>query len=98
MEIISVTKIVVTQADIDEGKKDSDTYCPIALACRRTFPGRTPRVAVYINHVGDSIKLYGGTNVLVFSLGSDAHEFINRFDAGQSVKPATFLTKFVARA
>ena len=75
-------KIKVTQRDIDRGIVEDCRSCPIALATRRTR----------IMPLGD---LFVGSTTLDFNgrwmYDSKAARFIDRFDAGLSVRPFTFI-------
>jgi hypothetical protein len=81
--------VSVTKKDIEQGKRESAVFCPIALAIKRRFP---------------DARLYGVTttflsieplydksqNSCVTPLPKKVKNFIKRFDGGQEVKPIRF--------
>ena len=74
-------EVTVTQEDIDAGKVDDGTMCPMALAFRRHVGGE-PNVghwSVFID------------NVECFRVRQPAREFIQRFDDNEPVKPGKFI-------
>lgn len=88
----NVVTIEVIQGDIDEGLRDNSRDCPIAIACRRAFPGRTPVVmdafsrGNHYNHIG----IYGAITVKHYEIPMAALNFINDFDSGKHVQPFSF--------
>lgn len=78
-----MTKLSITQADIDTGVHGDPCYCPIAQALRRTFPGRGVMVSDVIQVSVNS----DDKNCEWYSLSEDAREFIRTFDDGGIVYP-----------
>lgn len=78
-----MTKLSITQADIDTGVPRDPCCCPIARAMHRTFHGRAVRVSnviqVYINSEDKDYQWY--------RLSEDARLFIRTFDNGGIVYP-----------
>lgn len=74
-------KIVVTQDDIDNGRRESPTHCPIALAARRQFPHR------YVLATADHLLVGGLT---YYWLPPVAVSFVDDFDEGYPVQPISF--------
>lgn len=66
--------------------------CPIAIACRRAFPGRTAVVmdAFYRGNHENHIGIYGAISVKHYEIPSVAFDFINDFDMGKQVSPFIF--------
>lgn len=71
--------IVVTQKDIDKGEPGEPTLCPIALACRRQFPGKRPEVS--------SVRIRIGSRDFKHPR---LKQFVRDFDAGNEMKPTRF--------
>lgn len=85
MRVGDTVSIEVTQGDIDTGLRDGGKSCAIALATMRRF-----RVAdVYINGEGITTIDEKGT-VCELSIPSEAVDFLDRFDGGETVFPFTF--------
>src|SRR5437899_7803809 len=75
-------KIYVRRRHIERGKRGVASACPVALAFEE-ITGERPMVDGYcINTHDDS-----------FALTSMAARFIERFDAGEPVKPFAFVLK-----
>jgi len=71
-------KIRVTRKFINKGKKKSVESCPIALAIKDRFPGQYVKVYSDSAIIGDArYNLRRGMR------------FVERFDAGKSVRPVT---------
>jgi hypothetical protein len=78
-------KIEVTQEDIDKGKRDDCTSCPIALAAIRT--GAT---SAFVD--SDSIHIVAeNERGLFFKLPLKAQQFIHDFDYSRPVSPFSFV-------
>lgn len=78
--------INVTQRDIDHGKIQDCTDCPVALAIRRSVG------PLYKVDVIRSIVVISGK---VRCLPREVSEFIRRVDAGLPVKPFSFNLGFI---
>lgn len=78
-----MTKLSITQADIDTGVRGDPCHCPIAQALRRAFPGHNVRVGnaiqILINSDDKDYQWY--------RLSEDARLFIRTFDRGGIVYP-----------
>lgn len=74
-------KIEVTQQDIDNGKRASCFYCPIALVCTRTFKELCLIGESYLGFIRGGKK---------YPLPQNARQFVTDFDHGRPVKPFTF--------
>ena len=73
-------RFTVTEDDIKNGRPHSYSFCPIALAIKRTT--RSLWVNVYGDVANVSIDRYRTTR--------SARKFIHRFDTGGSVKSQSF--------
>jgi hypothetical protein len=80
-------KISVTQDDIAKGQRVSASFCPIALASRRTFNNEVTVTK------GEGIRVYKYPRSLVYSIPKNAVALINNFDHGGPVEPFTFETE-----
>lgn len=77
--------VTVTKEDIAEGTH-ACTRCPIALALRRALPGA---YQVYVRH--DSIVIAPRDTLLAtYELPDPVADFVNRFDAMDTVAPFSF--------
>ena len=76
MELI----VDVTSQDIKRGKRKYISCCPIALALKRSLPGKRIAVGSDITFIGDGLA----------TLPKQARTFIERFDNSESVKPFKF--------
>lgn len=72
--------IDVIGADIKKGKKNEREECPIALAVKRLLPWNE----VAVNE--DTLEI----DTMSFGLPKDAEKFVEKFDAGEKVKPFKF--------
>lgn len=82
--------ITVTNKDISEGQPRVASQCPIALAARRTFPGK--RIKVY----GYNLKVYRSFLGLEFgnvfyTLPVAAWQFVMKYDTHHMVEPISFV-------
>jgi hypothetical protein len=82
-------KIKVTQKDIDLGIPCADSACPIARNVNRQYPKSTVSVD------GCSIIIYSKDSSAFYKTTIKANNFIDAFDNGKKVKPATFQAKLV---
>lgn len=73
-------KIHVLKKDIQKGKQATLSRCPIALAIRRQFPGKTIAVGYGFVLIGHK----------VFELPPKAKKFLSKFDNSKAVKPFNF--------
>jgi phage/plasmid primase-like uncharacterized protein len=77
-----MTRIFVTQADIDAGVRLDEHHCPIARALRREFPASQLIVveddSLAVEYA--DIKMYG-------NLSAYAKKFVANFDDGMQVFP-----------
>lgn len=89
--------INVTQEDIDQGKRGSDLFCPIALACKKSgqFEVYNNRIAIGDNYIStyDRDNILDG-NFIDFKkrveLPPNAKLFIRSFDRQYKVYPFSF--------
>ncbi len=72
--------ITVTDEDIEKGKPDSPSRCPIARAMTRLGCKNVWVVEWYVDY----------DDVRDVQLPVEAQMFINQFDAGKPVQPITF--------
>lgn len=81
-------KIVVTQDDIDKGRKYNPIACPVALALRRTFPDKDIRSAytVAVEH----IQLNHFNTVKSYPYPKGVSLSIQDFDRGLEIAPFEF--------
>ena len=79
--------ITVTQADIDDGRANGCSDCPIALSTNRAYPDSYVLVGIRAIIVTDHDR---GSRV--YDMPDEACEFVRLFDDGQRelVKPFTF--------
>ena len=75
----------VTEEDIALGSRFSSTGCPIALALKRVYPNLRISLdgitlAVWAPYLGQSY----------YTVNAEARSFIDRFDKGETVRPAGF--------
>ena len=75
--------IEVTAEDIENGERDSSSACPIALAVDRSVIGLD---FFSVSHFYIRLNFKNGT-CMYFCLDKKTSDFIDRFDAGKSVKP-----------
>lgn len=74
-------RIIVTQADIDQGTPRSPDWCPVACALRRTYRDTECSMGVTMLTVkGRSFKHH---NLRLA-------KWVERFDSGEAVKPFSF--------
>ncbi len=86
-----MTKIEVTQHDIDNGKRKSCTKCPVALAVNRTLRAEASVGKRTINIIyGDATFEEG------ISTPTSAADFIRKYDEGEEVKPFNFELELLA--
>lgn len=80
-----MTKLVITQDDIDNGVMSNPCECPIARAAQREFHGCSVSVAgcIRVHNVKSAITT-------CYDLTPEASVFIKRFDLGQLVEPFEF--------
>ena len=76
-------KIEVTATDIKKGEPVAVYTCPIGRAINRTLRIKSVYVA-------DLIEYSKGGKNFVANLPARVEKFIDRFDAGKSVKPFSF--------
>lgn len=82
-----LTKVEVTQEDIDNGKMKSCDFCPVALAVNRVIrPQRDAQVYACIVIIRHEEGQRGGFP----SLPLAAQEFIENFDDERDVEPFSF--------
>lgn len=85
--------VIVTQADIDNGKRGSYCECPVALAVRRVFrarPDRPVRVrpeGIIVGDLEDDLMWIG-------EVPTEIDRFIERFDRGDDVLPMRVMVNF----
>lgn len=84
-------KAKLTQEMIDQGQKENQCLCPVALLMKSVYPNAKVQVDVDFPH-GEKripyVKVDG--NEVVFTQPEKVAEFIIRFDNGKSVKPTFF--------
>lgn len=80
-------KVRVTREDIRRGVQTDGHECAIARAAKRKIGGKIA--------VGSFYVYEGSTMKPIYELSKSAQKFINKFDAGRNVKPATFCLKEV---
>lgn len=94
MNLVTVTRTVnVTPEDIAQGKRNSGTSCPVALAAFRVFP-EVNMMYVY----EDSLTAWNPpvdrpqycVDRTSFDFDDDITEFICEFDANKEVQPFSF--------
>lgn len=76
-------RVIVTQRDIDNGYQGIFAGCPVALASRRAFPGKSISV-------GPRIIIIDGFS---FPMPDKALRFIADFYCGKHVSPFQFTLK-----
>jgi hypothetical protein len=81
------TTIIITQDDINKGKRGECSLCPVALAAQRAFPDKCPQVAAWNMYLDSSADVLDGPSI---TLPDEVREFIVAFDRGQSVSPFAF--------
>ena len=84
---MTTVTIDVTQDDIDQGKRENCTLCPIALAAQRVFPGKSIHVSVFNLWVDNSPAAEDGRG---YPLPEVACKFLQDFDHGRPVQPFKF--------
>lgn len=81
-------KIEVKAVDIRKGEPNRASYCPVALALKRAFPGArivdVDRTAIHVDSYGK------GDGCKWKDTPARVRKFIERFDAGDLVKPFSF--------
>lgn len=80
-------RIEVTQEDINNGRRKSCNACPVALAVKRATQAREVSIHEQVGYFAASSFV---THMDVFDLPSEAIEFIDNFDYGNSVRPFAF--------
>ena len=75
--------VTITNDHIQRGMKSNAKYCPIAIALSELYPHRMNKIRVTNGNVTI-------TGVDFYSLPFTAYEFINKFDAGETVNPFSF--------
>lgn len=76
-----MTRIHVTQRDIDEGEPENPNACPIARAITRKFKAENAYVTASAATIDGSY----------YPLPVEASDFVNDFDAGYDVEPFVFV-------
>lgn len=82
----------ITQSDIDNGKQDSCTQCPIALSLKRRVKPEY-RVLVSTDHieiVPADVPYFYNDDISEYPISQHIKEFINRFDHGVEERPHQF--------
>ena len=80
-------RIEVTQRDIDFGRKEESTLCPVALAIKRQLVN-VDSVSVGVTHLLYHIQ--GDEDMTEVLLPPEVKHFVNRFDYGHEVFPFEF--------
>lgn len=87
--------IHVTEKDIENGERGSYCNCPIALAVKRAFRRNSLDENVTVRHefamVGDSHD----DLCWIAMLPKSCDRFVDRFDAGKTVKPFEITLSFI---
>jgi hypothetical protein len=83
-------KFTVTQAHISNGQRFRTKSCPVALAIKQTLPD----VSVVVDATMLSIST--STTYTSYKLSKPLQRFIQTFDSGEPVAPASFIiTEYV---
>jgi hypothetical protein len=80
-------RLTVTAEDIRDGKRESCSSCPMALALNRAGFETAYVNLWFVRESANGLPL--------FSLSESAMQFIADFDAGKPVQPATFVLREV---
>lgn len=89
-----VKRIVVTQDDINNGKRKSYCECPVALAVKRAFRTNRSGKPVHVRHEAIMVGELTGDRFYVALTDSATDKFISNFDQGVPVKPFEALIEF----
>jgi hypothetical protein len=78
-------RLTVTAEDIRDGKRESCSSCPMALALNRAGFETAYVNLWFVRESANGLPL--------FSLSESAMQFVSDFDAGKPVQPATFVLR-----
>lgn len=81
---MTVVRVQVTQADIDNGERAEPCLCPTALAIKRVFPACDPSVD------GVMIELRIDGKTWFTDVPESVREFVEAFDEEWPVEPFGF--------
>lgn len=80
-----IVDVEVTQEDIASGKRYNSCQCPIAMATKRAVG---PGIDAYVG-LGFA-DLWKASKLVKIRLPESANKFVDAFDSGKPVEPATF--------